>query len=187
MNDRGLPLLPIGILFLLVLLTFWLSRFVQPAGAKADGKSRHDPDLIVERFSAQKLNPTGDVQYQLNAAKMTHYPDDDSSVLDSVLFTAYQPGQPQITARAPTGRLLNGKDVIIMEGNVVLDSAAGPRLPATTMKTPTLTVEPDNSIAYADNGVVISSANSLVEAKHFRLNTLTREISLKSVSGSLAK
>ena len=187
MNDRTLPILPVGILFLLVVLTFWLSRFVQPVDNRDDARKRHDPDLVVERFAAQKLSPIGDIQYLLNAAKMTHYPDDDSSLLENVVFTGYQPGKPQVTARAPTGRILNGKDFVILEGNVVLDSAATANLPASTMETPTLTIEPDNAVAYSDSGVVIRSANSTLAAKRFRLNTETREMTLHSVSGTLEK
>ena len=47
--------LPLAALALLVGLTLWLNTLVQPPAARADGKLRHDPDLMVENFNAAKL------------------------------------------------------------------------------------------------------------------------------------
>ena len=83
-NFRALPLLPLGVLAALVILTFWLSRFVQPMSGDARAKLRHDPESIVEKFVAQKMSATGDVQYVLKADKLMHYPDDDSSLMENI-------------------------------------------------------------------------------------------------------
>ena len=63
--------LPLAALALLVGLTFWLNQLVQPQAAVADGKSRHDPDLMVESFNARKLGQDGRLLYTLNARKMS--------------------------------------------------------------------------------------------------------------------
>ena len=47
---------------LLVGLTLWLNNLVQAPTARADGSLRHDPDLIVENFSARKLGESGAVR-----------------------------------------------------------------------------------------------------------------------------
>jgi len=73
--------LPLAALALLVALTFWLNQLVQAPAPRLDGSTRHDPDLIVENFDAQKLTEDGTVQYTLAARKMVHYPDDDSALL----------------------------------------------------------------------------------------------------------
>jgi len=51
--------LPLTVLGLLVGLTLWLNQLVQPQAARADGSTRHDPDLMVENFKARKLDPDG--------------------------------------------------------------------------------------------------------------------------------
>ena len=99
--------LPLGVMALLVGLTVWLNALVQPSVARADGKQRHDPDLIVENFSARKLGEDGKVLYTLAARKMVHYPDDDSSLLETLNFDAYQPKQPRVNITAERGRLQN--------------------------------------------------------------------------------
>jgi lipopolysaccharide export system protein LptC len=92
MNDRALPLLPLGILLLLAGMTFWLSSYVEHQGAEKAANKRNDPDVVIEKFSAQKLSPAGDVQYVVTADKMTHYPRDDSAVLEKIVFAATSPG-----------------------------------------------------------------------------------------------
>ena len=185
MNDRSLPLLPMGILVLLAGLTFWLSRFVVGEGARMTDIKRHTPDIVIEQFTAQKLSPVGDVQYVVNAAKMTHFSDDDSSVLERIIFTATTPGQPTVTARAPRGRLIKGGDVVIMDGGVVVESDATGRSPAMQMKTPILTLLPEQNLIRSVDGVVIESVQGVMTAANFELNSATRELTLERVKATL--
>ncbi len=187
MNERSLPLLPIGVLALLVILTFWLSRFVQTSPARSDAKLRHDPDLIVERFAARKLSVAGEVQYKLHAEQMVHFADDDSSKISSVLFTSVQPGRPPLTASAPLGDLYNRADTIVLSGNVVVVNEASDKLPSYTLKTPILTLETDKNLAYSDSGVTVDSANSHLAADKLLLNTDKRTMKLQRVTGSLQR
>lgn len=187
MNARGLPLLPLSALAALVILTFWLSRFVQPMNLKFDGKSRHDPDLVVEQFVAKKMNPGGDVQYVLRADRMMHYPDDDSTVLKSVLFTANEAGKPPLIARAPQGRLLAANDEILLEGGVVIETEASGKLPALKLRTPKLTILPKKNIARSKDGVLLESATSRINADSFELNSQSRLLVLNRVKGVLER
>ncbi len=185
MNDRSLPLLPMGILVLLACLTFWLSRYVAGEGARMTDIKRHAPDIVIEQFTAQKLSPLGDIQYVVNAAKMTHYADDDSSVLEQIIFTATTPGQPTVIARAPRGRLLKGGDEVILDGGVVIDSSAIGRSPAMLMKTPKLTVLPEQSLTRSVDGVVIKSVQGVITAANFELNSVTQELTLERVKATM--
>ena len=187
MNGRELPLLPLLALFVLVILTFWLSRFVQPLNIKSDGKSRHDPDLVVDKFVAQKLSPVGDVQYVLRADRMMHYPDDDSSVLKAVLFTATEPGKPPLIASAPQGRLLGAEDEILLEGGVVIEAEASGKLPPIKLSTPKLTILPKKNIVRSKDGVLLESPTSRINAASFELNSQTRELMLNRVKGVLER
>jgi lipopolysaccharide export system protein LptC len=172
--NRSLPLLPLGVLVLLVGLTFWLSSFVQFDAARKAAAARHEPDLIVEKFAARKLSEKGDVQYRVNAEKMMHFADDDSSTLDNVVFDAIQPGQPKMTAHAPRGQLLRGGDEIILDGGVLVESTAMPTMPAMTIRTPKLTVLPNQNIAKSVDGVVIERADGTITAATLELNSATR-------------
>lgn len=179
MNARTIPLLPLSVLILLVALTFWLSRFVQTEEVRSDGLNRHDPDLIIDNFAAQRLNEGGDVEYAVNARKMLHFRDDDSSMLENVVFIAIQPNQPKVTATAPRGQLFkhaDGADEVMMDGGVRIETEPDHRYPALKLATPRLTVIPDENIARSTEGVVMESPTGELTAKSFLLNTLTRRI-----------
>ena len=179
MNARAIPVLPLSVLILLVALTFWLSRFVQSDEVRSGEVKRHDPDLIIENFAAQKLNDGGDVEYAVKAGKMMHFQDDDSSMLVNVVFTAIQPNHPMVTATAPRGQLLkhqDGADEVMMDGGVRIESEPDARYPPLKLATPRLTVIPDMNIARSTEGVVMESPTGELAAKSFLLNTLTRRI-----------
>jgi len=187
MNARQLPLLPLIVLVLLVALTFWLSQVVDVSSSRAEDIKRHEADLIVENFSAHKLNIAGDIEYSVNAEKMMHYQDDDSSVLERVLLTVTQPGQPRIVATAPRGQLLRraaGDDEVSMEGGVHVDSEANEKYPPLKLITPKLTVIPDQNLARSTDGVVLDGPMGELKSKAFLMNTLTRHISFESVDMS---
>lgn len=169
---------------MLVALTFWLSQVVQLGNSRSDEFKRHDPDLVIENFSAQKLNAAGNVEYSVNAGKMTHFQDDDSSMLESVVFIVTQPDQPRTTATAPRGQLLkraDGADEVIMDGGVRVESDANDKYPPLKLATPKLTVIPDQNLARSTDGVVLESPMGELTARSFLLNTLTRRILFETV------
>ena len=173
--------LPLAVLGLLVGLTLWLNQLVQPREARADGSARHDPDLMVENFSARKLDPDGAVRYTLVARKMVHYPDDDSAHLDTVKVESFEPKQPKMTATADRGRLEQGGDRVWIEGNVVLvregDAKAGPA----RLTTETLLVLPDAGIARTSSDVTLESPQGKAHAKGMELDNNTRILKLDRV------
>jgi lipopolysaccharide export system protein LptC len=174
--------LPLGALALLVGLTLWLNALVQPSAPRADGKLRHDPDLIVEGFRASKLGEDGRVLYTLVARKMVHYPDDDSALLESIKLDAFEPKQPRMTITADQGRLEQGGDRVWVEGNVVVVREADARLDATTLKTEQLLVLPDEGIARASVPVRLESATGEARAATMELDNRARTVKLGKVN-----
>lgn len=185
MNERSLPLLPLGVLVLLACLTFWLSRYVEEESMRKTQSQRNDPDIVIEKFTAQKLSPEGDVQYVIKADKMVHYPQDDSAVFDRVVFTSVAPNQPKMTLRAPRGQSFKGGDEIVMDGGVVINAAANGRSPEMKMTTAKLTVLPEQNIARSNDSVVIESVQGVMKAANFELNNATRELRMDRVKAVL--
>ena len=173
--------LPLSVLGLLVGLTFWLDQLVQPREARADGSTRHDPDLMVENFSARTLDPDGSVRYTLAARKMVHYPDDDSAHLDAVKVEAFEPKQPKMTATADRGRLEQGGDRVWIEGNVVLVREGDARVGASTLTTQKLLVLPNEGKASTSSDVTLVSPQGTAQAKGMELDNNARTIKLDRV------
>ncbi len=151
--------LPLAALALLVGLSLWLNQLVQAPATRADGKLRHDPDLIVENFNASKLGEDGLVLYTLAARKMVHYPDDDSALLESIQLEAFEPRQPRMTITADNGRLEQGGDRVFIEGNVVVLREADEKNEAARLTTEKLLVLPDTGIARTSSEVRLESVS----------------------------
>ena len=177
--------LPLAALALLVGLTFWLNRLVEAPVERADGSTRHDPDLIVENFDAQKFALDGTVQYTLAARKMVHYPDDDSAVLEAVRLEAFAPGQPKMTMTADRGRLEQKGERVLAEGNVVVVREADAKTERTKLTTDRLLVLPDDGIARTAAEVTLDSASSHAVATGMELNNHTRTLDLDHVHATI--
>jgi lipopolysaccharide export system protein LptC len=173
--------LPLAVLALLVGLTIWLDGLVQPSPVRADGKARHDPDLIVENFRASKLGEDGQVLYTLTARKMVHYPDDESALLERLAFEARQPRQPKVAITSDTGRLLEGGDKVWFEGNVVLVRDADTHVEASRLTTDRLLVLPEDGIARTTDAVVLENRDGRLEAAGLEMNNQSRTARLDRV------
>jgi lipopolysaccharide export system protein LptC len=173
--------LPLVVLSLLVGLTLWLNQLVQPPVARADGSLRHDPDLMVEQFNARKLGEDGEVLYTLAAKKMVHYPDDDSALLESLTLEAFEPKQPKMTITADHGRLEQGGDRVLIEGNVVVIREADAKNPPVRITTEKLLVLPDEGIARTASEVTMVSPDGHAVAAGMEIDNKARTIKLEKV------
>lgn len=182
MMVRPTSWLPLAVLGLLVGLTVWLNQLVQAPAARNDGSMRHDPDLMVENFSARKLGEDGRVMYTLAARKMVHYPDDDSAVLDTVKLEAFEPRQPKMTATADQGRLdRSGDDKVWVEGNVVVVRDADQHGSQARLTTDNLLILPDAGIARTASEVTLESAEGRARATGMELDNHARTLRLDRV------
>ena len=176
--------LPLAALSFLVVLTLWLNQLVQAPTARADGNKRHDPDLIVENFNARKLGDDGLVLYTLAARKMVHYPDDDSALLETVKVEAYEPRQPRMMITADHGRLEQGGERILIEGNVVIVRDADAKGEAARITTDKLLVLPDAGIARTESEVHLESLAASAVATGLEIDNRARVMHLGRISAT---
>jgi lipopolysaccharide export system protein LptC len=176
--------LPLAVMLMLVGLTFWLNQLVQAPARKADGAMRHDPDLIVEQFSARKLGEDGRTLYTLAARKMVHYPDDDSAHLETVSLEAFEPRQPRLLVSANRGRLEQGGDRVWIEGNVVVVREGDGRTEPARLTTEQLLVLPDAGIARTSSAVTLESPTGHAVAEGLELDNRARTLKLERVKAT---
>jgi lipopolysaccharide export system protein LptC len=172
-----LPLLP---LLGLLGATYWLNQQVQPESAKPDSKKRHDPDAIIENFTATKLNEQGAPNFIMAATKLLHYPDDDSTSLEVPHITMLSPGQPTIYAVARNGAISSKGDVVLLHDDVEVLREASPKQSGLTLQTDYLNIIPDQSLANTDRVVTIVDAHNIVRATGMEMNNKTRTLKLLS-------
>jgi lipopolysaccharide export system protein LptC len=176
--------LPLAALALLVALSLWLNQLVQVPMARADGKQRHDPDLMVENFSALKLGHDGRVLYTLAARKMVHYPDDDSALLESIQLEAFEPRQPKMTITADNGKLEQGGDRVFIEGNVIVVREGDAKTESARLTTEKLLVLPNEGIARTDADVRMESASGHADARGMEIDNRNRTMKLEHVNAT---
>ena len=178
---RATVWLPMAALATLVALTFWLERQVRMEGQRASTPAKNEPDVIINNFNATKMAPDGSLRYLLRAEKMTHYPAGDTSRLDRVSFESRSPDRPPIKVTSNTGMVTDGGDMVVMEGNVVMNAEASESAAAWTMSTEKLTVLPKENIAKSDVGVRLIGRDLDMTADTAIFNTKTREADLTRV------
>lgn len=180
MRDRLTLWFPAGLLVLLAMLSFWLDRTVQPPQPKNDGSSRHDPDYTVENFTSTRMGMDGLPHHTLTAARMVHYPDDDSTHLDGPHFTRFESGMAPIHIQSAKGLLSREGEHAHFTGNVVVTRDAFGGKSALTLTTSYLHVIPDKDLALTDKPVNIRDAHTNVDAVGLELNNKTHVMKLFS-------
>lgn len=180
MNERLTAWFPLLLLAALAALTFWLDRFVQPPASTRGAAVRHDPDYVVEGLAAARMAPNGRVKHTLSAEKMVHYPDDDSTHLQSPRFVSYAAAQSPVTITASEALVSKEGENIYFHNNVRVTRAPYANKSELVVRTSFLHVIPDDNIARTDRAVTISDANTIVNAVGLELNSETRILKLLS-------
>jgi lipopolysaccharide export system protein LptC len=180
MGDRltaGGPLLLIGVL---AALTFWLDRTMQPPPRDSGGASRHDPDYIVEKLTAVRMSETGAASYTLSAAKLLHYPDDDTTELTAPRLVSYRSTKAPVTITASEALVSADGEHVYFRDDVRVTRAAYAGYSELVMRTAFLHVIPEDNIARTDRPVTITDAATVVTAVGLELNSETHVIKLLS-------
>jgi len=172
-----LPVLP---LLALLGATYWLNKQAQPEAVKLDSNARHDPDSIVENFSAVKFNKEGTPYFIMSAARMIHYPDNDSTTLETPRLTLLAEDSPPLLATAESGSISRKGDELLLQGGVEVLRDSALIQDQLKLQTESLVINPDHDLASSDKAVTITEAQTTVNAIGLELNNKTRTIKLLS-------
>lgn len=172
-------LLPLPLLALLA-LTYWLDQQAQPGLAKSDSSKRHDPDAIVENFSATKLNEQGTPHTVMTAKKMLHFPDDDSTTLEMPRISSFSAERPAIRASAELGTLSSKGDEVFLRGDVEILRESSANSDGFSLQTEYLHIIPDQDLVSTNRAVKIIEAHSTVSAIGLEMDNKARTLKLLS-------
>jgi lipopolysaccharide export system protein LptC len=170
---------PLALLACLAAFSFWLERVLRPPSAPGAAVVRHDPDYIVDGLAAVRMDEQGRVKHTLRAVKMTHYPDDDVTMLEKPRFVTYAEGKAPVTVTSLDARVSANGDDVYFENDVRVVRAAAGNQSELTLETNYLHVIPDDNIAKTDRPVTIRNAAGVVNASGLEFNSETRVLNLK--------
>jgi lipopolysaccharide export system protein LptC len=112
-------LFPLALVAALALLSFWLEQAGR-VDAPHPSLRRHDPDYVIDNLLIQNFDAAGRAVSTLSAAKMVHYPDDDSTELALPRVVDQKLNKPRMTLRADRGTMNQAGDEVFLYDNVLL-------------------------------------------------------------------
>ncbi|MAA72560.1 MAG: LPS export ABC transporter periplasmic protein LptC [Bermanella sp.] len=117
-----------------------------------------EPDYIIESFNAQSYGEGGELSQQVTAHKATHYPGDDSTILEKPSMILYEAGVPKWGVRSVSGRFLKQTSITLAGGVIIvpLNPAGGDF----SLTTDSLDIDLASQMADTDDDVVIESDTS---------------------------
>jgi lipopolysaccharide export system protein LptC len=99
--DRLTIYLPIILMGLLALGTYWLARNTPVSSAPvAESAPTHEPDYFLRGFSVKSFDPAGRLKSEIHGAEARHYPDTDTLEIDQPRIRSYNAAGALIVATA---------------------------------------------------------------------------------------
>lgn len=161
-------------------IAYWLNQQAQPELAKIDSQRRHDPDAIVENFSATRLNDQGTPRYVMMAKKMLHFPDDDSTTLQTPHLVLLSAESPAIHVRAKQGIVSSKGDEVFLHDEVEILREAAAQHEKFTLRTEYLHIMLDQGLLNTDRAVTFVEANNTVRAVGLEIDHKAQTLKLLS-------
>lgn len=180
MQRRAVHWFPVILLILLAAFTYWLDTTVRASLPKYDGSQRHDPDYIVETFTATRLGLDGQPLSTLTAKSMVHYPDDDTTHLIEPNYTRIGRNAPSTHIRAKTGLVSKDSKDVYFTGDVYGTRDAYADHSLLTFTTEYLHLMPDNDTADTPKPVDIRDKTMHITGTGLQLDNKNRTIRLLS-------
>lgn len=171
---------PVLLMLGLAAATLWLERLVQLPPPNTRDAKRHDPDFVVERFTITRMDKSGAPESTLSAARMVHFPDDESTDLTEPRFRQTRPGEPPIEVVAKRGTVTKDGDEVHLMDDVVVTRAGVDERPPLIVETRYLKIRPDDEVASTPEPVVITEGTARLSGVGMRLDGRTRVLEVES-------
>lgn len=187
-------ILPLAIMLLLAMLTLWLDRTVELTVESPARALTHEPDYLIEKFNLQRLDANGEPRYRLSAARMVHFPDDDTSHLTMPRLIQSQPSKAETRVSAARGLVsADGREVKLYDNVELFRAGAaigapGGRTDDMRVLTAYLRVVPDDDKADTTARVTIEQGASTLIGTGMTYDNRYRRIALLSaVRGTIER
>ena len=179
-KDRLVAWSPVILLVLLAALTGWLDSRVRQPEAQKSGAAEKDPEFYIEGFMAIRMNPDGTRRYELAGTRLTHYADEEHSLLASPSLLYYDYERAPVKVSSNTAEVEDGGDNVHFRGDVTISRPAFASNPALGVATDYMHVMPEEEFAKTDQPVTMTEGNSTVRSVGLEFDKKAREIRLLS-------
>jgi lipopolysaccharide export system protein LptC len=170
---------PLALMGALALTTFYLERAVHEDEPQSAVR-RHDPDYLISNLTATTYGKEGLPESVLVAARMIHYPDDDSTELIDPRLVQSKANEARMTVQAERGSLSRDGEEIFLYDSVLLVREARELRPEARLKTSFLHVVRDRSLALTDRDVVLEEDSRQLTGRGMEYNYDSGQLLLRS-------
>ena len=177
--DRLVSWSPVLLLGAFAALTYWLDAQIEVGNRKFDGSGRHDTDVYIQNFRAVSLDPQGRVRQALTAKLARHFPDDDTTELESPHITFSDPGKPQLTVSSDHAMITGDRENAFFSGNVKgVREATGTDANSSevTLTSDYLHVIPKDDRVITDKPVTIEDARGIISATGMEFDNRSKKL-----------
>ena len=138
--------------------SIFISKHAENTLADAD----HRPDALMENVVATIINKEGNPSLRVEAPKMIHYADNDTTDIETPHITMYRQSPEPWHINSNYAKATQGLGKLYFWDNVVIRHMSDIANPTTTMTTTTLTVFPDKQIAQTSDHVTLIQPDTTI-------------------------
>ncbi len=180
MNKTFVNWIPIALLVLLTILTWWLDTKVQSKEYNNISATNINPDFYIEKYQATRMNQQGDRLYLLKGQKLDHFTKKKNTKLESPYLVYYDNATGPVSFQANQAKIEdNGENVYFID-NVEINRPGNSFLKPLHITTSHLHILPDEEVARTDKRVSLVWGNSKLSSIGLEFNNKTRMIYLLS-------
>lgn len=177
MRDRGTLVGSLVLLGALAAGSYWLAeraRLSDPVPRRAG----HQVDYFAENFNLTRMDDQGNALYSVSSARMTHFADDDSTILLKPQITSARSDRPTVHMQADTGNVTTDAEQVTLLGHVQITRAPSADNPELRAFGNYLLVLPEEDIARTDQPFEIEHGGSHIWSQTMTFNNTDRTIKM---------
>lgn len=163
----------------LALGSFWILEIMRKTDdEEVVTRDRNEPDFYVENFRFIRVSQTGDAEYSVTGKKLTHYPADDSYVIEQPVINSLSLDQPPMLASSKHARIAEDNSKIHMYDDVYVDRPATPQRQRLQLRSDYMLLNTEQNTVQTDKPVVINLGQSILKGTGMLANHATGKFQL---------
>lgn len=161
----------------LALVSLWVAEVTRNRTDDAlPQPAKTTPDYYVDGFRFVQMAANGQPSYTVSGKKMTHFPADDSAVIDKPVLRSLAAEKPAMSIVADRARSVEDNTKVHLYGNVQADRPATPKEQRLLITSEYMMVLPNEDIVKTDKPVTIRLGQSVVRGAGMVANNATRRV-----------
>ncbi|MBV1874532.1 MAG: LPS export ABC transporter periplasmic protein LptC [Gammaproteobacteria bacterium] len=179
---RRTSILLIALIFAVIAFFTTESQLMTPDFDKIGGihpSQTETPDTVITQLLSTTFDIDGQLKYTLSSPRLTLYPADDITHIDSPHVTLYQRDKPPWEIKSNQGTLKTN-DLLLLLGDVQVKGQTGSEKAPLTMSTESLDLHTNEKYAETSEFVSIQTPRNSISALGMKANFLNSTIALLS-------